>query len=139
MLAGAFLGHDLGALVYGLLLLPQLHACPEIQVTEDDVHEGFLRFVTPHQLLQVVRARDGSGVGGGLRELQDLDLGRGAVVVLARGSDLEEVVVLLAPELHERAAQENGDPLLGDLPLVLLDELEARLQWVGGETVACGR
>ena len=127
MLAGALLAHQLRALVDGLLLLPELRVGPEIQVAHDDVHECILCLRAPQQLLQVVRARGGGGVGGGLREHQDLYLSRRAVGSLTRGSDLEEVVVLLAPDLHQRTTQENGDPVLGDLSPVLLDELEARL------------
>ena len=138
MLAGALLGHNLGTLVDGLLLLPQLHIRPEVQVAHHDMDEGFLGLGAPHQLLQVVRARDGAGMGGSLRERHDLDLGRGAVGVLSWGSYLEVVLVPLAPEFHQGAAQKDGDPLLSDLSPVLLDELEARLQGIGGEAVACG-
>ena len=68
----------------------------------------------------------------GLGELENLDLSRRGVGGPARRSDPKVVVVLFSPHLHQRSSEKYSDPLLGDLPPVLLYVGEPGLEGVDG-------
>ena len=69
----------------------------------------------------------------GFRELEHLDLGRRGVGGPTGRLDLEEVVIVLSPHLHQGATEEYRYPLLGDFPPVLLDVGEPGFEGVDGE------